>query len=112
MPIARPVLLMVRELGIGGCERDLTKIAIGLDRRYFEPHVAAFHTEGLRTGDLRAAGIPILHLPVRSFQSPSAVAGARLMGGYIRRHRIQLVHSYDVPMTVFGVPVARLYRTP
>jgi glycosyltransferase involved in cell wall biosynthesis len=102
---------MVRELGIGGCERDLTKIAIGLDRQVFEPHVAAFHPEGLRTPELRDAGVPILHLPVKSFRSPSAIKSASLMGNYMRQHHIALVHSYDVPMTVYGVPVARMHGT-
>src|SRR5687768_13905333 len=89
-----PVLLLVRELGIGGCERDMTKIAIGLDRRRFEVHVAAFHTKGLRTGELEAAGIPILHLPVTSFRSWSVVTAAQSMRAYIRQYGIQVVHAY------------------
>ena len=107
-----PVLLMVRELGMGGAERDLAKIALGLDRSVFAPHVGAFIPDGVRTPELRDSGVPILHLPVRSFGSLSAVIGARQMGAYTRRHGIQLVHSYDVPTTVFGVPVARAYGTP
>jgi glycosyltransferase involved in cell wall biosynthesis len=34
------------------------------------------------------------------------------MGAYLRRHRIGLVHAFDVPAIVFGVPVARLYGVP
>jgi glycosyltransferase involved in cell wall biosynthesis len=107
-----PVLLLVRELGIGGCERDVTKVAIGLDRKRFEAHVAAFHTVGLRTGELQAAGIPIVHLPVTSFRSWSAVSAARKMRAYIKRHRIQVVHAYDVPTDLFAAPVARLSGVP
>jgi glycosyltransferase involved in cell wall biosynthesis len=107
-----PVLLMVRELGIGGCERDLTKVAIGIDRNRLEPHVACFRPEGFRTTELRSNGVPIVHVPVSSFRSPSAVQAARVMGDYIRTRGIQLVHSYDVPTTVFGVPVARMYGSP
>jgi glycosyltransferase involved in cell wall biosynthesis len=107
-----PVLLMVRELDIGGCERDLTKVALGLDRNRFEPHVACFRHEGFRSAELRSNGVPIVHLPVKSFRSPSAIQGARIMGDYIRTCGIQLVHSYDVPTTVFGVPVARMYGSP
>jgi L-malate glycosyltransferase len=107
-----PVLLMVRELGIGGCERDLTKVAIKMDRSRFEPHVGCFRPEGFRTAELRDNGVPIVHLPISSFRSPSAVQGARVMGDYIRTRGIQLVHSYDVPTTVFGVPVARMYGSP
>ena len=107
-----PVLLMVRELGIGGCERDLTKIAKGLDRGLFEPHVGCFHSEGLRANELRAAGIPIVRFPVTSFLSRSAIDGARQMGRYMRLHGIQLIHAFDTPTDVFGVPAGKLYRTP
>ncbi|MGH9632977.1 MAG: glycosyltransferase family 4 protein [Bryobacteraceae bacterium] len=107
-----PVLLMVRELGIGGCERDVTKIAIGLNRSHFEPHVGCFHPEGLRTAQLKAAGVPIVHFPVRSFKSRSALEGIARMRDYLSEHRIRIVHSYDVPMNLFGAPVARLFRAP
>jgi len=107
-----PVLLTVRELGIGGCERDLTKLAKYLDRTKFTPHVGCFHSEGLRSDELRDAGVPIVRFPVRSFQSWSAVQGARLMGQYLRDHQIQLVHAFDVPTVVFSVPTAYSYRVP
>src|SRR5947207_11914065 len=103
---------MVRELGIGGCERDLTKIAKGLNRDLFEPHVGCFHSEGLRTEELRAGGIPIIRFPVRSFGSVSALTGALQMGRYLDRHGIRLVHAFDVPTVIFAVPVARAFRTP
>src|SRR5207245_1873182 len=53
-------------------------------------------------------GVPVLHLPVHSFQSVSALRGAAQLGRYIRRHGIRLVHAFDVPMNIFGVPAARL----
>jgi len=109
---ATPVLLMVRELGIGGCERDLTKLAKSLDRRRFEPHVGCFHAEGLRARELREAGVPIVRFPVRSFRSWSAIDGARRMGRYLREHDIQIVHAFDMPTDVFAVPVGKLYRAP
>jgi glycosyltransferase involved in cell wall biosynthesis len=34
------------------------------------------------------------------------------MGAYIRRHGIQLVHSFDVPSDIFAAPVARWYGVP
>src|ERR1035441_2967868 len=93
-----PVLLMARELGLGGTERQLAEIALALDRREFEPHVGCFTGGGFRAQDLRAAGVPILELGVRSLGSGSAVAGARRMGAYLARNEIRLVHAFDVPM--------------
>jgi glycosyltransferase involved in cell wall biosynthesis len=102
---------MAYQLDQGGSERQMTEIAKALDRSRFEPHVGSFRPEGLRGRELRDAGVPILHLPVRSFASPSAISGAWQLARYIRRHRIRLVHTYDYPLTVFAVPVAR-YLTP
>jgi glycosyltransferase involved in cell wall biosynthesis len=107
-----PVLLMVRELGIGGCERDLTKLAIGLDRSRFEPYVGCFIPDGLRSGELRSRGIPIVHFNVPSFASSAALRAARKMGTFIRERGIQVVHAFDAPTDIFAVPVARFYHTP
>ncbi|MCX6626485.1 MAG: glycosyltransferase family 4 protein [Candidatus Solibacter sp.] len=106
------VLLMARELGLGGTERQLAEIALALDRERFEPHVGCFTDGGFRAGELREAGVPILELGVRSLVSRSAVAGARRMGAYLERHGVGLVHAFDVPLDLFAVPVARWYRTP
>ena len=103
---------MARELGLGGTERQLAETALSLDRERFEPHVGCFTDGGFRAKELRAAGVPILELGVRSLVSGSAVAGAQRMGAYLARHGIELVHAFDVPMDLFAVPVARWYRTP
>ena len=105
------VMLMVRELGPGGTERQITEIAKALDRSRFEVHVGCFH-EGIRARELREAGVPVVRFPVRSFLSPTACAGAWQLGRYLRRHRIRIVHTFDYPLNCFGVPVAKFFRTP
>ena len=107
-----PVLLMVRELSLGGTERQLTETAKSLDRSQFTPHVACLRPQGLRMEELQTAGIPIFQIPVRSFYSPAAIGGIRELGAYLRRHKIQLVHTFDTPMNLLGAPAARFYRTP
>ena len=109
--MACPVLLMAYELNQGGSERQMTEIAKALDRSRFEPHVGCLRPEGLRGRELRDAGVPILHLAVPSFASPAAISAAWQLVRYIRRHKIRLVHTYDYPLTVFAVPVAR-FLTP
>jgi glycosyltransferase involved in cell wall biosynthesis len=106
-----PILLTVRELHHGGIEHDATKIAIHLDRSRFEPHVASYHAEGIRFDELKRAGVPILHLPVSSLKSWSALSAAIRLRQYIRKHRIRLVHAYD-PSVVFVAPIARALRVP
>jgi glycosyltransferase involved in cell wall biosynthesis len=106
-----PVLLTIRELNTGGIECDVTKIAIHLDRSRFEPHVACYRTGGIRFEELQREGVPILHLPVTSLKSPSALSAAIRMRRYIREHGIRLVHAYDTS-AIFVAPVARALRLP
>ena len=107
----RAVLLLARELHLGGSERQLAEIALGLDRSRFEPHVGAFRPDGLRGRELREAGIRIAHFPVYSFRSRAALSGIWQMAGYIRRHRIDLVHAFDAPLNVYATPVARFFTS-
>ncbi len=106
------VLLLVRELGIGGTERQTAVTALALDRSVFEPHVVAFRADGFRAAELREAGVPVFEIPARSLWGLSAIRSALLLGRYIRRHRIQIVHTFDTPMNLFGTLVARCFRTP
>jgi len=106
-----PVLIMSRELHLGGTERDAAKIAMHLDRSRFEPHVATFYARGLRYEELCAAKIPILHLPVRSLLSTGALQHAAIMRAYVKKHGIQVVHSYDAT-GLFAAVAGRLAGVP
>lgn len=108
MPAPVPVLLMVRELNLGGSERQMAEIAKALDRSRFDPRVGCFRPAGLRADDLRAAGVPIEHFPVPSLLS---VQGALRIGSYIRQQNIRLVHTFDTPANLYGVPSARMAPT-
>jgi len=107
-----PILLMARQLTQGGSERQLTEIAKALDRSLFDPHVAVLREGGFRAGELRAAGIPVINLGVKSFFGASAVRGAWRICRYLRRHRIRIAHSFDVPGNIFLTPVARAAGVP
>lgn len=109
--VAHKVLLLARELGLGGTERQLAETALALDRSVFEPHVGCFAPGGFRARELEAAGVPILELGLKSFVSTSVFASARRLGAYLSQHRIDLVHAFDVPADLFAVPAARFYRT-
>ena len=106
-----PVLLMARELGAGGIERDLAKYAIRLDRTRFTPYVAAFQPDGVRAQDLKRAGVPIFHLPVQSLKSLQTGKAAMQFLRFLREKKIRLVHAFD-PSAVFAAPLARLASIP
>jgi L-malate glycosyltransferase len=103
---------MVQSLNHGGCERDAAKIALGLDRSRFEPHVGILREGGFRVPEVRAGGVPVTHFPVSSFMNASVLRAARSMGAYIHQHGIQLLHAFDVPTNIFAAPAARWYRVP
>lgn len=111
LPTPVPVLLMVRELDLGGVERDVTQIAMHLDRRRFFPHVATYCARGLRYEELSSAGIPILEIPVRSLFSANAVKMAAELRRYILAHGIKIVHAYDAS-GILGLAVAKMAGVP
>ncbi len=102
-----PVLLMARELNQGGSERQLTEIALGLDRARFEPFVGAFRPQGFRGDQLRAAGVPVIQFPVYSFRSRAALSGIWQLARFIHRRNIRLVHTFDAPTTAYATPITR-----
>jgi glycosyltransferase involved in cell wall biosynthesis len=102
-----PVLLMIQALGSGGSERQFSAMIRSIDRARFEPHAGILRAGGFRIPEIEAAGIPVVNFDVRSFRRPSVFAGALRMIGYMRKHKIRLVHAFDAPTVLFGVPVAR-----
>lgn len=106
-----PVLLMSRELiGGGGSERQLVNVAKSLDRGLFAPRVATAATNGAYADELSRAGIPIHEVPMGSPKTAlSAWAAAWRIA---RRHRIRLVHAFDKPMAIYGIPGAWAAGTP
>jgi len=103
------VLLLARELDLGGSERQMTEIAKTLDRSRFSPHVGCFRPHGMRGAELSATGVPIVQFPVDSFVSLNALSQALKLRSHIRRLGIRLIHTFDYPLTLFAVPVARWF---
>jgi glycosyltransferase involved in cell wall biosynthesis len=111
-PVPIPVLLLIRELGIGGTERQLVETARYLPRDRFTPYVGCFRPEGPRREDLERAGVPILHLKMHSFLSPAVFSAASQLAGFVREKNIRVVHSFDAPLNIFSVPVAKFAGVP
>ncbi len=103
-----PVLLLTRSLGEGGTERQLSELARSFDPKRFTPHIGCTVGIGFRADELRRQGIPILELPMNSLASRSCLEAIGRLRHYVRDIDIQLVHAFDAPMVVFGVPAGRL----
>ena len=107
-----PVLLLIRRLDIGGTERQLVETARCLPRDRFTPYVGCFRPEGARLADLERAGVPILHLKLQSFLSPAVYSAASELARFVREKNIRVVHSFDAPLNIFSVPVAKFVGVP
>lgn len=107
-----PVLMLARVLDVGGIERDVSKFARHLAEHGIQPHVACFNPGGMRWQEIAAAGVPLLTVPVRSFKSKSAIEGAHIFRNYIIEKGIRVVHAFDTPADMFGVPLARMMKVP
>jgi L-malate glycosyltransferase len=105
-------VLLSQSLNLGGSERQLAALAMSIDRRLFEPTVACFDSRGVRSDDLRRAGVPVVEFPVRSFVAPQTALVARRFYSWLRQRQIVLVHAFDVPTVAFAVPLARAARVP
>ena len=104
--------MLVRELGFGGIERDVSKFSRHVDRERVLPHVAYFRPGGPRWAEIEQAGIPLLELSIQSFRSSAAVTAARRFARYVAEHEIDLVHAFDAPANMFAVPLSRLIGRP
>lgn len=104
--------MVVYKLGVGGNERDLSKLARFLNPERYQVHVAAFHADGERRAELDAAGIPVLSLPMRSFRDRSFFDCALRLRAYLQLNRVQILHAFDSPTSIFAVPVGRLIGVP
>lgn len=63
--------------------------------------------------ELTEAGIPVAEFPLRGLKSPGSIyRTGRAFLSYVRQHRIQLVHTYDGPTSMFLIPLARTSNLP
>ena len=108
-----PVLLLARELHLGGSERQLYEMGRALDPSRFAVHVGCFRPGGIRARELEREGIPLVEFPVRSFRSPSNIWSSVLgLRRYVRKHGIRLLHAFDPPTSVFVGIAARFLGRP
>jgi glycosyltransferase involved in cell wall biosynthesis len=102
------VILMTRTLRHGGTERQLTEIALSLNRDLFTPHVCCVEARGFRADQLKNSRVPILEVPMSSLMGRECLSGIVRLRHYIRQHRIALMHTFDSAMNIMGAMTALL----
>ena len=107
------LLKFVTIFAIGGTERQVVTLASGLDASRFELHLACFQRSGelLDQMDIFKSAPPVEYGISNLYNGRAFVERLRF-AAYLRRHRIQVVHTYSFYANVFAIAAARLARTP
>jgi glycosyltransferase involved in cell wall biosynthesis len=107
------LLKFVTIFAIGGTERQVMTLASRLDASRYELHLACLR----RTGELldrlpifRSA--PPVEYRITKLFNRHAFRQRLRFAHYLRRQRIQIVHTYSFYPNVFAIAAARLARTP
>lgn len=99
---------MLTSFQIGGTERQVTKIAVGLDSSRFDLHLACLRNYGELLAEVEALSAPRPVFPIGKLYSFRTFVQAIRLIHYIRRNAIQVVHSYGLYSNLFTVPAAWL----
>jgi glycosyltransferase involved in cell wall biosynthesis len=106
------VLQFLPVFAIGGTERQVVNLSVGLDRTRFDLHIGCFERRGEFLPEVEARQIPVTEYKINRLYGPHTMRQQFKLAGYLRRHRIDVVHSYNFYANCFAVPAARLAGVP
>ena len=99
---------MLTSFQIGGTERQVANLALGIDSSRFDLHLACLRNKGELLQELELLRVPRPVFQIGSLYTPKTLWQAIRLAHYIRRHVIQIVHTYGFYPNVFAVPAARI----
>ena len=99
-------------LAEGGTEGQVMNLVDRLDLSKFDVRFACFNRAGRFLPFLEARGIPVTPYAIKRFYDLRALRQQARLANDIRRHRVDIVHSYNFYGNVFAVPAGRLARMP
>lgn len=101
------LLVVIDGMEVGGSQRQVQHLLMGLDRRRWEPELAFFRCDSFLADAIRRDGIPVHYLPKRRRIDPAfLLAYARLL----RDRDYTLVHAFSLTAewaTVLARPLSR-----
>ena len=106
------LLKFITLFAIGGTERQVVNLVRQIDRTKFDLRMACFRRWGHFLDDVVALNIPISEYPIRKLLHPKTVWQQLRFARFLRRERIQVLHTYGFYSSVFAVPAARLAGVP
>ena len=103
------ILYLITDLDVGGAEKALCQLVLGLDRERFDPTVACLTGRGELGRVLEGRGIDVVYLNVSAW---TAWLGIWRLWRLLRRKRSDVLHSFLFHANLAGRLAALLARTP
>ncbi|MBU1853376.1 MAG: glycosyltransferase [Candidatus Omnitrophica bacterium] len=103
------VLHLVEDLKVGGLEKNISAIALGIDKAVFDVHVWCLVRGGKIFEELKANGIKTENLKMRSHRD---VFFFMRLCGKLRRCDIKVIHLHGYSAAVVGRMAAVVSRVP
>ena len=93
----------------GGTEKHLAQLVRLLSRDTFKCSVVVFDLGANALIDgMRAAGVPVRHVPVQRIYTPNALRRATELAGIIKRDNVDIVQTFHQTSDTFAAIVAKL----
>ena len=102
------VSFMIDSLSYAGTELQLLALIRSLDRTRVQPSLVLLNGTSQESQSLEPSGCPILRLSLKSFKNlPATARAVARLAKFWQREHVDIVQTYFLDSTYFGVPVAR-----
>lgn len=105
----KKVVHIVEDLRIGGLERVIASMVLGLDKTRYDLEVWCLVRGGEIAEELAERGISVTILGIKSYHHPFQIAA---LSRLIRKSRADIIHAHGYFGSTFGRMAAILARTP
>jgi hypothetical protein len=102
------VCFVIDQLNRAGTESQLLALIRALDRRRVEPFLCLLDGADPVSRELEPDHCPVLRLGLQGLARLRALAAAVRLRSFWRRNRIDVVQTYFLDSSYFGIPLARL----
>ena len=106
------VLQFITSFMAGGTERHVANLLQQHDDSRFEFHLACFSASGSMLPRLPGLSGRVAEFPIRRLYGPKTWAQQWGLLRYLRKHRIQVLHTYGFYPNCFAIPVGSVGRVP
>jgi len=106
------LVFLIDKLGAGGAQTHLGALVSGLDPVTFAPTVVCLNRGGRTADSLKDRGLQVRVLKLGRLYAPAALRAWWDLALWLRRERVEILHTYLSAANVFGALVARASRVP